>query len=1224
MTNSDTMEYIKKIKKYEFYFSLKKREDYVKKKTLSSLAPKILTKKEDINKIQPYLDKLNETIDTKGINNIALTGSYGSGKSTIIGTFKELNPQYEFLNISLASFNKKKSDNKLTLEEQNLQKEELERLLEVSILQQIFYHVNPNEIPESRFKRIINIPDWKLWCISLGFILWVSSTVLLLKYNYLDKINPNDWNTKDSFDWFALFIFIIAFIGLGLFSKLIIKLFSNSKINKVNIKGELELGDNVNKSVFNEHLEEILYFFERTKFDVVLIEDLDRFDSTDIFTKLREINILLNNSKLINREINFVYAVGDDLFNDKKERVKFFEYIIPVIPFINSSNADEQLRTLIKEAELDEKIFTKEFISDVTTFIDDIDMRLLTNIFHEFIIYRKTLKPEFIKKNDELFAIITYKNIDPKDFTKLNRKEGKLFELINNKRNYTKEFISKIDTEITFKNSQISDIEGHIITDVKELKIIYFQKILTKLPNNALIDKTIIEGDFEKLIKNQSLNYNYHRRNYGNLFDDNYNFEFSEIENEINPDYTYEERVEIIEAKHNNKINILKKELQKLKSKKIIIENWNLKQIFNEIDINQYLNDFSNNGLLRNFILNGYINENYNDYLSLFHEVSITKEDFTFERNIKGGYPTAFNFKLSDKIENLIDKIDLKYFERDIILNFDLVDFLGNNYSKYSDKYEAIILLLSNERENSVKFIDEYIKDETRPLGIFIEKLELTWDNFFSFIFENCSYTQEKLNEYLFLIMRYTEIKRILNNKYPAFYIYQIETNPDFLTLLGVEQDPIFIDKIKEILKGLAIRFKKLSHQDKEVSSLFRYLYENNCYEINENNLLQMFLLFGKDSSEEDFTNSNYSTILKSECKPLIDYINSNINSYVDNVYLKLDKNKFEDEICLIELLNNKDLSSISKIKIIQKVETKVSDLNNINELETKTQLLVNNKVAPDWNNVIDYFRTSENIVNESLVKFLDFEDVCSQLSNSTLKKENEDLEIKLIKCKELSDTSYNYLLDSTYHTWNNIGFENLNVEKVVYLLNKKLNTTKENYNRLREYFPNNHIRLIERNFKKFFDNVDDFETENADVMMVLKSEKISIDNKFAYINQLEQLIIKDVKEISKVVGDIILQKSTKIEFEYNTIVSLVKNATSSENKVKLVNLYIDDLDDVNIVSILKHIFEYDKLFKKGKPTYEKSSFNDTLFGKLKKKNLIKNYYYDKWSDSKFRVTTNY
>ncbi|WP_311260672.1 hypothetical protein, partial [Xanthomonas sp. WCS2017Cala2-12] len=74
----------------------------------------------------------------------------------------------------------------------------------------------------------------------------------------------------------------------------------------------------------------------------------------------------------------------------------------------------------------------------------------------------------------------------------------------------------------------------------------------------------------------------------------NLEYNFSNIENEVNSDYNYDERVEFIESKHNNGIDTLKKEVEKLKSNKYEIENWSLKQIFNEIDINEYLNDFSN------------------------------------------------------------------------------------------------------------------------------------------------------------------------------------------------------------------------------------------------------------------------------------------------------------------------------------------------------------------------------------------------------------------------------------------------------------------------------------------------------------------------------------------------------------------------------------------------------------------------------------------------------
>src|SRR5690606_30636448 len=220
-------------------FPTKKKSEAPVESSISSLAPKVLTKKEDIEKIQPYLDKLKETIDAKGVNNIALTGSYGSGKSTILNTFKAQNDQYRYLNVSLAAFNKQEGDLA------PLEKEKLERLLEVSILQQIFYHVKAEKIPESRFKRIINRKWWHFLLIAVLFVIWVISMIMLLKYDYLDKLNPETWKTDKPFSWYGLVFITLSFSGIGLLSKFILQIFSNSKINKVDIKGEIELGDNV-------------------------------------------------------------------------------------------------------------------------------------------------------------------------------------------------------------------------------------------------------------------------------------------------------------------------------------------------------------------------------------------------------------------------------------------------------------------------------------------------------------------------------------------------------------------------------------------------------------------------------------------------------------------------------------------------------------------------------------------------------------------------------------------------------------------------------------------------------------------------------------------------------------------------------------------------------------------------------------------------------------------
>lgn len=1206
------------------------KENVSRNNTMSSLAPKILSKPEDIEKIQPYLDKLHETISTKGINNIALTGGYGSGKSTIIGTFKNLYSQYEFLNISLASFNQKKGEQ--TKSKNNSKKEELERLLEVSILQQIFYHVKPQEIPESRFKRIINIPNWKAWSIAIAFVIWVSCTTLLFKYDYLDKINPNSWDVNYDFDWVAIVMFLVSCIGLGAFSKLIANLFTNSKINKVNIKGELELGDNVNKSVFNEHLEEILYFFERTKFDVVVIEDLDRFDSTDIFTKLREINILLNNSKLINREISFIYAVGDDLFDDKMERVKFFEYIIPVIPFINSSNADEQLITLIKESGLDEAVFPKDFITDVTAFIDDIDMRLLTNIFHEFVIYRKTLKPEFIKGNHELFAMITYKNIEPKDFTKLNRKEGKLYELIHNKKNYVTKLISEIDVKINVKKLQIQDIENHVIVDCEELKNVYFLKILTTLPENALVNIENTLEEFDTIIENQRLSYDIHDSYHNRKSSHVHSFRFSEIESKINPNYTYKKRVELIESKHINKADSLKKEVERSKSKKVEIENWDLKQIFNEVDIDEYLNDFSNNDLLRNFILNGYINENYNDYISLFHEVSITKEDKIFETNVRAGHSADYNYKLSNKIENLVARIDERYFVREAILNFDLLDFLGQNYREYTHKYDSIIRLLSNEKEKSVMFIDEYIKDEDRPLHVFIEKLVGNWNGFWDYIYSKSNHSDDRENKYLELIIRFSKVETILKNQNNNDTLRTaIEEKTTFLSLIKNTKELDYFGKITKLLKELSVKFERLDNPNKETKGLFEYVFNNDHYRINRQNLLQMFLLFGKESSEHNFNGSNYSAILASDSKPLINYVNSNIQYYVDDVYLTLEHNNFEDENNLIILLNDDRLKGISKSKIIQKAETKVSDLTKITETEIKTELLINQKTVPNWDNVTDYFTASEHLINENLIKYLSFEDSYTLLSDEKMTFKSESFDYpsfreKLLLCDELSDESYKSILKSITYTRDILSFEHLNEVKVVCLVNNILNTSPSNYNLLRENFADYHITLIEKNFAKFIEKIDDFETNESDISLLLKSAKISTKDKFTYASSLEESLIMGNLEISKTLGNIILQKSDTIEFGFGTIEALIKATNSKENKIRLINLYTEDFDNDELIKITSLVgWSYTELFKKQhRPTFDDTSYNQTLFNILKNRGLIKSFGVYTKDKSKIRVIANY
>lgn len=1286
------------MKKYllNLFISAKKEteNEVLKNKTvISSLAPKILTRKEDLDKVKPYLDKLKDTLETKGINNIALTGGYGSGKSTLLKTFQHWNDNhFTFLNISLAAFNQNKiRDNFKDIyeikikngktekeaekealnefKETLLKNDELEKQLEISILQQIIYKVKPSKLPESRFKRIANIPMWKLFfLIPFGFILWVSSIILLFKFNYLNKLNPNTWTFQfRDVNWPTILIFLFAFLGIGYFSKLVVELFTNSKINKVNLKGEIEIGDNSSKSILNEHYDEILYYFEQNSFNVVVIEDLDRFDNTNIFTKLRELNILLNNADSIRNKspykrfgIKFLYAVGDDLFNDKKERVKFFEYIIPVIPFINSSNANEQLKTLIKESELEENVFPKEFISDITTFIDDIDMRLLINIFHEFVIYRNILKPDVISGNEaQLFAMITYKNIDPEDFSNLNNKEGKLYKLISDKKKYIQKLVSTKASKISTKETEIEIIISENNSNIQELRAIYLIKILENIPSatelhidnkKVRINDLMEDVFFTEVIKTNDFGYYQH----GNgVYRSGISFE--KIQNEVNPDFTYKKRAEIIESKHNNQIELLQKEIENLKNEKLEIENWDLKQIFKEVDINEYLNNFSNNGLLRNLILEGYINEDYNEYISLFHEVSLTKEDKKFERNVKSGISDGFYYNLTH-IENLIDNnIDLKYFTRETILNFDLFDYLAENYSRHSQKYNAIIKLLSNEKEKSLEFIDEYInlrKPITKQsqietfgsevfsenitesinsknkigISIFIKLLFKEWKDFWSYIYSKSNYSEEKKNYYLLLIIHFAMLDDIISSKNSNLFTIAINEKPYFLSILKSSKKIDISEKITELIEKLDIKFEKLDDPEEKTKELFKYVYNHNHYQINKDNISQMIRLYGENKKESNFEFSNYTTILESNCEPLINYINSHIDKYVEDVYLKLEHNKSDNEDYILELLNNEELDDKLKIKIIEKVETIITDLSKIVNTEIKRQLLINNKLVASWKNVIDYYTNCGDKIDENLIEYLNSDSTISKLYNLKISKEDINFEISILECDEIDDKTYSKLINSCYYRHPKLAFEHLSKNKVLNLIEKILTTNKSNYDVLRENFAYDHITLIEKDFNGFYEKIEDFETDSDDILLILKSEKITINNKFSYISKLSEQEITNDKKITKKVGEIVVIKSKKIDFEFNTVDSIIKSLDSTENRVKLVNLYFNAYSLQNITDLIKKIgYNYSELFvKQHKPLFANNSSNIELLTKLKANKLINSFDVYKKNNLQIKAVANY
>ena len=413
---------------------------------LEPLLPKDLTEKDAAFKtVEELHEVIDKALDEGEIKNIALTGPFGSGKSSVLQTLRKRYKEFEYLPISLATLQANEdSDNKAGLNIDDEQIELLNRKIEYSILQQLIYREKASTVPNSRFRRIIHIDDKRLKVLSFHGVLFFVAILIAFEPSWFivssiyQLLDFGIWNIVP--DILAVgYMLYFLFIVLGY----VIKSYSNSKLNKLNLKdGEIELKEE--NSIFNKHLDEILYFFQVTKYNVVIIEDLDRFGTSKIFLKLRELNQLINESKIVGRNLVFLYAVKDDIFINE-ERTKFFDYITTVIPVINPSNSKDKLKVALKERGLDENEIMDGDLADMAFFIQD--MRILTNIANEFQQYREKLCTGNNQKLNltKLLAMIVYKNYYPKDFAMLHRREGKVYSCIKAKPLFAKFALNEIE-----------------------------------------------------------------------------------------------------------------------------------------------------------------------------------------------------------------------------------------------------------------------------------------------------------------------------------------------------------------------------------------------------------------------------------------------------------------------------------------------------------------------------------------------------------------------------------------------------------------------------------------------------------------------------------------------------------------------------------------------------------------------------------------------------------
>ncbi len=691
------------------------------------------------------------------ILNIAVTGPYGSGKSSVIKTFKErVNKDVKILDISLATLDadaslyaaenttsagdqeKDKQQPAITSE----QKETLNRKIEFSILQQLVYRKTLEMLPFSRLRKIRHFSKHTIQTMAMYVVGVVVLIAFALQLDFMQiPLFYETFGVPITAQHVISIVSIILLLTMMYETVVyIIKNYGGIRLQKISVGGnEIDIHDD--GSIFNRYLDEILYFFQCTDYNVVIIEDLDRFNTTDIFLKLRELNHLINKSEMIGRTIKFVYAVKDDMFKDSS-RSKFFDYITTVIPVITTTNSKDMLKRALKEQGHDGEVVDDD-IRDIAFHIDD--MRLLYNIVNEYHQYTQRLdKNGQHLEAKKMLAMMTVKNYHPHDFSELHNRKGRLYDILSpqTKRKFVDIAINiRLAERIKQAEEQLAAYDATCLLQEKELRLAYLVAIYDNLTHGtyAIVDDTEyqlsqIADDanlFEKMISKDEVEYIYNKYNYRN-YRSSKNLNFQDIEKKVNEHFTYHQRLEQIgrdREKLEDEVQNTKLEIQRIGTYTIseLLEIFNLyeDECFKSIGLSDMEEDF---------VRHGFIAEDYNDYIAYFYPDIMSLADHQLCLDMKLNRKPAYDSTI-DNIELFLKELPETALRYESVWNFHILDYIVKHSSRWNRTLRLIVKTLT--LENSANFLYKYYQfNENGANAVvklcLIEDCEGMWGNFYA------------------------------------------------------------------------------------------------------------------------------------------------------------------------------------------------------------------------------------------------------------------------------------------------------------------------------------------------------------------------------------------------------------------------------------------------------------------------------------------------------------
>jgi hypothetical protein len=915
-----------------------------------------------------YTKALNDALRDKEIHNIALTGGYGSGKSSVLKDFT-LDKQKRTVFISFSTLGA--DITRYTIQDPAKEKDKengldsVANLIQKEIVKHILYREKYARIPASRYPKIHrarfpHVLTWSL-ALTLAFPPATYATGLL----HFQTIN----NLKS-----AIFMGLF-FIGACYALQALIPLIKKLQPNAIS-GGPVSIALSTSTNYFDQYLDEIIYFFEATKYDIVVLEDIDRFHNLYIFENLRQLNTLLNNSRQINKNIRFIYAVKDSIFHadedengqkDISNRTKFFDLIIPTVPFITHKNSRDVMLGMFGKYGI-----TRSAVGVVSKHVTD--MRLVKNIYNEFVIfYEKIFGEGKIQKLsvDSLFALIVYKNIEVQDFEQIKLGTSRLDTIFQKSRDFIKKQLNENNAEIASIRQKLRAIDsiGRRSNDLGMKLVAHVQDILDD--NNGVL--LSYEFNSKQYARNNELKteglwldicnadtgatfrITYQRRvprrQYNNGEDLVAAISIDDIKRIVGDDLD-------ISRWNANDAEPLQARLKTLENENSAIRTKAIKQLIDDYpNFKAQVADVAKCELLADLFTEGQIDSNYALYTSIYREESVSAQGMNYiVQNLQANKQDIYYaFDNDEDIKNMLSDLDDVYFNSKSIYNFDIVNFLLRTHDK---RLDFILKNLMNGTGNDLAFLDKFFENNNEAVAL-IARIVQAWPATFDYLV-NCTVISEETRSELLHIA-------VVNSNNDLNY----ETSEEIRQYLANQAHTVsciaesFSDEATNKTRRLLKLFgAKIASLDKiSNSGVLSFVEENDLYEINATNLSK---LIDDQSLALDNIKAKSPHAFKYICSHLGDYM----SALEDN---ESTPNSVEDGDEFVGILHSISAQEPTTIDaLVAKVSNNclVEDITSADKT-TWDALFSHIRVSNSIHNVLSYFIENGQQLSDKLGDYL-------------------------------------------------------------------------------------------------------------------------------------------------------------------------------------------------------------------------------------------------------------